>query len=498
MTAFGDYKEHDATGLAELVRDKEVAPTELVEAAIEQIESFNPQLNGVVATRYDRALSEADQSVNLDAAFPGVPFLLKDLWAPLAGEPMACGSRSMRNHIASADSELVARYLRAGLIVLGKTNTPEFGLAPVTESELSGPCHNPWDPERTSGGSSGGSAVAVAACGVPMAHASDGGGSIRIPASANGLFGIKPTRGRNPQGPDMAESWFGLSEPHAITRSVRDSARLLDATRGADLGATHTAPTPERPFAEEVRKNPGRLRIAFTTGALLSTHEMDMRCVAAVEDAARLCEELGHEVTEATPAIDVEALTDAFVTLAISGGALDVEMAARLTDSKPKADNFELVTWIMYLAGKKTSAVALGKALETAKQSHRTVAGFMEDYDVLLTSTLGEPPWPIGDLDPTEAETRQLKVVKAAPASLLIDRLVNALAGELLRPIPNTPLFNMTGQPAMSVPLSWTPEGLPIGIQFVGRFADEATLFRLAAQLEAARPWWERRPPMFA
>jgi amidase len=485
MAAFEDYKEHDATGLAALVRDKEVAPTELVEAAIEQIESFNPQLNAVVATRYDRALSEADQSTSVDAAFPGVPFLLKDLWAPLAGEPMACGSRSMRDHVPSADSELVARYLRAGLIVLGKTNTPEFGLAPVTESELSGPCHNPWDPERTSGGSSGGSAVAVAACGVPMAHASDGGGSIRIPASANGLFGIKPTRGRNPQGPDMAESWFGLSEPHAITRSVRDSARLLDATRGADIGATHRAPTPERPFAEEVGKNPGRLRIAFTTDALLSAHEMDMRCVAAVEDAARLCEELGHEVTEAAPAIDVEALTDAFVTLAISGGALDVEMGARLTGSKPKADNFELVTWIMYLAGKKTSAVALGKALETAKQSHRTVAGFME-------------PWPIGDLDPTEAEIRQLKVVKAAPASLLLDRLVDALAGELLRPIPNTPLFNMTGQPAMSVPLSWTPEGLPIGIQFVGRFGDEATLFRLAAQLEAARPWWERRPPMFA
>lgn len=498
MDAFTEYKEYDATGLAELVRNKEVTPRELVEAAIEQIESFNPELNAVIANRYERARAEADESVAEDAPFPGIPFLLKDLWAPMAGEPMACGSRSMSNHFPTQDSELVARYLRAGLIVLGKTNTPEFGLAPVTEPELHGPCRNPWDPERTSGGSSGGSAVAVAACGVPMAHATDGGGSIRIPASVNGLFGIKPTRGRNPQGPDIAESWFGLSEPHAVTRSVRDSARLLDATRGADVGAPYVAPTPEHPYAEEVRRSPGPLRIAFTTGPLLSANPVDRLCVDAVEDAAQLCEQLGHQVTEAAPALDLEALNDAFVTLAISGGALDVEMSSRLTGSKPKAAEFELVTWIMYLAGRKTSAVQLGNALETAKQAHRAVAAFMEGYDVFLTATLGEPPWPIGDLDPSEAEIRQLKAVKTAPARFVIDRVVDALAGELLRPIPNTPLFNMTGQPAMSVPLSWTRQGLPLGVQFAGRFGDEATLFRLAAQLEAARPWWERRPPMFA
>ena len=202
MAAFAEYQEYDATGLAELVRGKEVSSGELVQAAVEQIEGFNPELNAVVATRYDRARAEADQSSPAeDAPFRGIPFLLKDLWAPMAGEPMACGSRSLRDHIPDHDSELVARFRRAGLIVLGKTNTPEFGLAPVTESELSGPCHNPWDPERTSGGSSGGSAVAVAAGGVAMAHASDGGGSIRIPASANGLFGIKPTRGRIPSSP---------------------------------------------------------------------------------------------------------------------------------------------------------------------------------------------------------------------------------------------------------------------------------------------------------
>jgi len=498
MATFKDYAEHDATGLAQMVRDKEVTPRELVEAAIEQIESFNGELNALVANRYDRALAEADESVAEAAPFPGIPFLLKDLWAPMAGEPMSCGSRSLRDHVPAHDSELVSRYLRAGLIVLGKTNTPEFGLAPVTESELSGPCRNPWDPDRTSGGSSGGSAVAVAACGVPMAHASDGGGSIRIPASANGLFGLKPTRGRNPQGPDSAESWFGLSEPHAVTRSVRDSARLLDATLGADRGAAHIAPGPQRPFAEEVTHNPGRLRIAFTTDALLAADGIDERCADAVEDAARLCEELGHEVTEAAPPVDVVALTDAFVTLAIAGGAIDVETSAELAGTKPKAADYELITWIMYLAGKKTSAVQLGKALEVAKQSHRAVASFMDDYDVIMTSTLGEPPWPIGDLDPSEAEIRQLKMVKAAPAGYIIQRLVDSLAGELLRPIPNTPLFNMTGQPAMSVPLSWTREGLPIGIQFVGRFGDEATLFRLGGQLEAARPWWERRPPMFA
>jgi amidase len=497
MGGFAGYREHDATGLAELVRAKEVSPSELVEAAIAQIEEFNPQLNAVVHTRYPAARAEAEQSFPEDAPFPGVPFLLKDLWAPMAGEPMACGSRSLRNHVPDHDSELVARYRRAGLIVLGKTNTPEFGLAPVTEPELCGPCRNPWDPERTSGGSSGGSAVAVAAGGVPMAHASDGGGSIRIPASACGIFGLKPTRARNPHGPDIAEGWFGLSEAHAVTRSVRDSARLLDATTGPDLGAPYIAPPPERPYADEVGRDPGRLRIAFSTAALLSD-VIDGECVGAVEAAARMCEDLGHEVVEATPSLDVAALTDAFVVLAVTGGALDVEWSARMAGTKPKSEDYELATWVMYLAGKKTSASALGAALELTKQSHRTVAAFMEHHDVLLTSTLAEPPWPIGDLAPSPAEVRALKAVKAAPSRFLIAKLVSALSGELLRPIPNTPLFNMTGQPAMSVPLAWTKEGLPVGVQFAGRYGDEATLFRLAAQLEAAHPWWERRPPMFA
>jgi amidase len=328
-----------------------------------------------------------------------------------------------------------------------------------------------------------------------MAHASDGGGSIRIPASACGLFGLKPTRGRNPIGPDFAEAWFGLSEAHVVGWSVRDSARLLDATHGLDLGAPYTAPAPERPYAEEVGAPPGRLRIAFTTRALLA-EDIDPECKKAVTEAARLCEELGHEVTEDAPSLDVEGLTQVFVTLAVAGGAFEAGFAEKLRGRPLEKGDLELVDSILTKVSKKMPADELAWALHTAKQTGRIMGRFMERYDILLTSTLAEPPWPIGALDPAPSEVRILKTVNAVPAKPLLDFLVKQLSSELLRPIPNTPLFNMTGQPAMTVPLHTSENGLPVGIQFVGRFGDEATLFRLASQLEEARPWAQRRPSL--
>jgi amidase len=495
MERFADYERHDATGLAEMVRSRQVHPLELFEAAARRIEVLNPRLNAVVYPDLDRAREEAAGEPR-EGPFAGVPFLVKDLGAAVAGLPYTMSSRSRLGYVPQEDNEIVARYRRAGLIILGKTNTPEFGLAAVTEPELHGPTRNPWNPDLTPGGSSGGSAAAVAAGMVPMAHGNDGGGSLRMPASHCGLFGLKPTRGRSTWGPDHLECWLGLAEQHALTRSVRDSARLLDATHGPAPGAPYRPAPPERPYAEEVGAPPGRLRIAYTTGGLLDDRPLDPECVAAVEAAARLCAELGHEVTEARPALDIPAVVDAFVTLSGAEGALEVAESERLTGRKTGPGDVELTNWIIRLIGHKRSAVQLDQALEVARRAAQTMAGFMEWHDVLLTSTLALPSWPIGDGELSAGQRVMLQVIARAPAGPALAAVVKQLAGEILRPMPNTHLCNLTGQPAMSVPLHWTSDGLPVGVQFIARVEEEDLLFRLASQLEAARPWWDRRPKL--
>ena len=495
MEPFAEYGRHDATGLAELVRARQVHPLELFEAAARRIEALNGRLNAVVYPDLDRA-RQAAAAEPREGPFAGVPFLVKDLGAAVAGLPYTQSSRSRAGYVAPADNDIVARHRRAGLIILGKTNTPEFGLAPVTEPELHGPARNPWDTGRTPSGSSGGSAAAVASGMVPMAHGNDGGGSIRMPASACGLFGLKPTRGRSTWGPDYMECWMGLSEQHALTRSVRDSARLLDATHGAPPGAPYRPAPPPRPYAEEVGAPPGRLRIAFIKSAVLDERPMDPECVAAVEAAARLCAELGHEVTEARPALNIPEIVDAFVTLTGGEGAFQIAESERLTGCKVRSGEVELVTWIIRIVGQQRSAVDLDIAFDVMRRTGRVMARFMEDYDIVLSSTLAQPPWPIGELDLSRAERALLQVVKRAPAKPMVRSVVKQLAGEILAPMPNTPLCNLTGQPAMSVPLHWTPGGLPVGVQFIGRLEEEGLLFRLAAQLEAARPWWDRRPAL--
>jgi amidase len=495
MEPFAEYERHDATGLAELVRSRQVHPLELFEAAARRIEALNPRLNAVVYPDLDRARAVAAAEPR-EGPFAGVPFLVKDLGAAVAGLPYTQSSRSRAGYVAQTDNDIVTRHRRAGLVILGKTNTPEFGLSPVTESELHGPARNPWDLERTPGGSSGGSAAAVASGMVPMAHGNDGGGSIRMPAAHCGLFGLKPTRGRSTWGPDYMECWLGLSEQHGLTRSVRDSARLLDATHGAPPGAAYRAAPPSRPFAEEVGADPGRLRIAFTTSALLNEAPQDPECVAAVEDAARLCAGLGHEVTEARPALDIPEIVDAFVTLTGGEGAFQISESERLTGRKVRSGDVELITWIIRIIGKQRSAADLDHAFDVMRRAGRAMADFLSRHDLLLTATLAQPSWPIGELDLKAVDRATLAVVKRAPAKPLVKAVVKQLAGEILRPMPNTPLGNLTGQPAMSVPLYWTAAGLPVGVQFIARLEEEGLLFRLAAQLEAARPWWDRRPAL--
>jgi amidase len=496
MSGFSDYAKYDGLGLAELVRKREVTPAELVEEAISRIERLNPQINAVIHKMYDLARKAAEGGLP-DGPFTGVPFLLKDLVAGYAGVPMRSGSRFHRDFVSDHDSEIVRRHKAAGLIVLGKTNTPEYGLVPVTEPELFGPSNNPWDLTRTTGGSSGGSAAAVAARMVPLAHGSDGGGSIRIPASCCGVFGFKPTRGRNPTGPDLAEGWQGLACDHVLTRSVRDSAAMLDATAGPDVGAPYYAAPPARPFLSEVGAEPGKLRIAFTSRPLLPAvvHE---DCVKGVEATARLCQELGHEVVEATPEIDGGTFARAFFTMVCGETQAEIEESEVLLGRKATSQDFEPVTWVLDLLGHQVTAGEFSRAVRLLKRSARQIGQFFEEYDVLLTPTLAMPPVVTGALQPKEAEVRAMKVLGRLNAGGLLRVVANvdALAAQTFEFIPFTPVFNATGQPAMSVPLYWNDEGLPIGMHFVGRYGDEATLFRLAGQLEQAKPWFERTPPV--
>jgi amidase len=494
MGGFADFARFDGVGLAELVARGEVAPIELVEEAIARIEARNPALNAVVLKLYDSARATA--CMPLSGPLAGVPFLIKDLAATVAGTPTSEGNRLLTQIVREADNELVTRYRKAGLVFVGKTNVPEFGLAPVTESEALGPCRNPWDPTRTSGGSSGGSAAAVAARMAPFAHASDGGGSIRIPASCCGLVGLKPTRGRTPSGPIVGEVWRGFTVAHAVTRSVRDCAALLDATQGADVGAPYEIRPPARPYLDEVATPPGRLRVAFTVAPLLAD-SVHPDCVAGVEATAALLAELGHEVVEATPPLDREPLIDAFMKIVAGETGVDIERTAALVGRRLGPGDFEAATYVTGLLGRSWSASDYADAARRLQRWARQVGAFFADYDVLLTPTMAQPPVPLGAIKPTPAQNAILAAIGRLRAGGLfrLSGLAVQLMKKPLNLIPYTPLFNVTGQPAMSLPLHWTSAGLPIGVQFVARMGDEATLFRLAGQLEQARPWFDRAPP---
>jgi amidase len=414
-----------------------------------------------------------------------------------AGVPTCRGSRFHRAFVPEHDSEMVTRFKTAGVLVVGKTNTPEYGLVPVTEPELFGPSNNPWDLTRTTGGSSGGAAAAVATRMVPLAHGNDGGGSIRMPASCCGVFGFKPSRGRNPCGPDIGDAWHGCVCDHVLTRSVRDSAAMLDATAGPDVGTFHYAPPPKRPFREEIGTGPGKLRIGFTAKPLLPG-VVHKDCSDGVEATAKLCQDLGHEVLEAAPKIDGQMFAQAFLTMVAGEVRADMEEAGALVGRKATFKDFEPGTWALGLLANKITAAEYAKSVRYLKLTGRQICGFFENNDVLLTPTLALPPLPAGALRPKGAQMQVLKLLGSLNAGALLKALagIDALAGQVYSFMPYTPVFNVTGQPAMSVPLHWNDEGLPIGMHFVGRYGDEATLFRLAAQLEQARPWADRLPPV--
>mgnify|MGYP001461357487 CR=1 FL=1 len=490
-----EYLMRDATGLAEMVRAGDVTPAELLEIALARVAKLNPTLNAVVRSMEDDARRDAARPPA--GPFAGVPFLAKDLISTYAGHPTSSGNRLLAGHVFDHDSELVRRVRATGVSILGKTNLPEWGLLPFTESELWGACRNPWDTERTPGGSSGGSAAAVASGMVPMAGGGDGGGSIRIPASCCGLFGLKPTRARTPTGPDLGLIWRGAVVEHVLTRSVRDSAAMLDATHGPDAGAPIEIPPPRRPFLSEVGEDPEVLRIAWTTEPTLGS-SVHPDCVAAVEDAVRLLSDLGHHLVEARPDVDGPAFARNFLFMVAAELAADFAEAGRVLGRRPRRGDVEPPSWALALLGGSLSAAKYAGALRDMERAGRQVGAFFADFDLLLTPTLAAPPPRIGELAPAPAEVFLLRVLGMFGSGRLIEAagLLDRMAAEAFQWTPWTPVSNATGQPAMSVPLHWNAAGLPIGVHFVGRFGDEATLLRLASQLEEARPWFGRLPVM--
>jgi amidase len=496
MGGFAEYDRYDAVGLAECVRQGEVTSEELCEEAIQRIERINPQLNAVITPMFDIARGSGPQPLP-DGPLAGVPFLLKDLLLAYRGVPMASGCRAYRDYVPDYDSTMVARYKEAGLITIGKTNTPEFGLMGITEPELFGPSRNPWNINHTPGGSSGGSAAAVAAGLVPMAAGGDGGGSIRIPAAYCGLFGLKPSRGRNPSGPQHGRVWQGAVQEHVLTRSVRDSAAALDATQGADRGAPYEIRPPAKPYLEEIGQDPGTLKIGFTTTSPLGT-PVHPECVQAVTDTARLLEEMGHKVEETETGVDGKALANSYLTLYFGEMAADLEEMQVYLGRKVSPRDVEPLTYTLALLGRTFSAGHFVTAMRCWDTAGRQMGNFFEDFDLFLTPTTAFPPAEIGALQPSSVEKKLMALVNGLGLGGLLKAsgIVDQLAQKSLERTPFTQAANLTGLPAMSVPLHWTGDGLPCGSHFLAPFGEEALLFRLAAQLETARPWFHKKPPV--
>ena len=497
MEPFREYGRYDAVGLAELVAHREIRASELVEAAAERIAIVNPAVNAVTWERLDRARTEAT-AADQSGPFAGVPILIKDLIIE-DGIPVTFGSVFFRDYVGDTTSEFSRRIAGAGFIDIGRSNTPEFGLLPTTEPTLHGPTRNPWDLSRSSGGSSGGAAAAVASGIVPLAQASDGGGSIRIPASATGLFGLKPSRGRNPRQPGGPVDY--LSSEHAVTRSVRDSAAFLDAIHGPVPGDRYWAPEPKAPFAEAVGRDPGTLRIGFSIRDFRGDR-VHPECEAAVLETAELLDDLGHDVVESSPAIDGNDMAAAFIEIwaalaahafsivteaasvrvpsirrirRVAGERRTMRLIARLDQRASGLPAFEPFTFeLAERSGRRSQADLLTAEASLQTIAHQTGA-FLSDRDLFLTPTLGSPPVPLGWFD------------QNLPWDELIERVYRYVAF--------TPLGNFAGLPAMSVPLHWTPDDLPVGSHFLGRFGAEETLLSLAGQLECARPWSDRRAP---
>ncbi len=474
MLTRDEWVSQDAVGLANLVRTGEVSAREVIETAIARIEELNPIVNAVIYRAFDRALDEL-ASLPPTGMFYGVPYLLKDLHAPARGMPLTSGSRLFKSNVSDFDSSLVTRLGNAGFVLLGRTNTPEFGLSVSTEPHAYGPTRNPWHLDHIAGGSSGGSGAAVASGMLPAAHATDSGGSIRIPAACNGLVGLKPTRGLIPFGPHRGDANHGISHENAVTRSVRDTAAILDATSGPDVGAPYFAPRPPQGFAQAILTHQPPLRIGFTTHTFVG-EPIDAECVAGVRAAAGLLSGLGHQIEEASPQFDCRALQNAVFTILFGNMAASVSAWERQRGA-PAEEGLEPLSWAAVQRGRTVSLETYLDALNLVNREVRRLASFFETYDVLVTPTLAAPPPCLGCL-PTDGTD------------------LDAYLERLFALSPFTTPFNATGQPAISLPLHWSAKGLPVGIQLVGRYGEDAGLLRLAARLEEAQPWIHRRPSL--
>jgi amidase len=476
-----DLARLDATAQADLVRRGEASPVELVDAAIERIEAANGEINAVIHKLYDEG-REAAAGELPDGPFKGVPFLLKDLGAALAGQPLHMGMQYLKDadFRSPVDTYLAQRFKQAGFVTIGKTNTPELGILPTTEPKAYGPSRNPWDTTRSTGGSSGGSAAAVASGMVPVAHANDGGGSIRIPASECGLVGLKPTRQRISEGPIVGDNMSGLTVELVVSKSVRDTAAILEAVHGPAPGDPYVAPPPSRPYTEEVGADPGKLRIGLLTEPLLNAEPNEVVAEAA-RDAAQLMESLGHVVEESHPTgFEEMDIVDTFLTRWMAGQAATFDQLQIVVGREIEPGDVEPLTWALAEEGRRRTAAQYVLAVGQHQLISRMIAGWFESgFDLLLTPTLGEPPPPLGSFDDSGED----------PVAALMRGAQTATF---------TATFNVTGQPAISLPLHWSEDGLPIGVQLVAPFGEEGVLIRVASQLEEARPWADRVPAAVA
>ncbi len=491
MKNFPEYESFDGLALAALVRRKVMSSAELLEAAIERIEARNPQLNAVIYKMYDEAKKSLTDAP--DGMFQGVPFLLKDLLADYAGVPISSGSRFTQNWIPKHDGELVRRFKNSGLIILGKTNVPEFGLSPVTEPELYGPTFNPWDVTRSPGGSSGGSAAAVAAGMVPMAHGNDGGGSLRIPASYCGLFGFKPSRGRNAAGSQTMRAWEAMVVEHVLTRTVRDSAAMMDVLAGPEVGSFVSLPAPENSFLNCLDKPFRKLQIALIEKPFFSS-EISSESLASVNRAAILCQELGHSVDPVSLSVNGAEVALAFTIVLAGEMSSTLKRIGATMGHKHKHREIELQTEFLATLGASMKSSDFAWATDILTQAAGHMAHFFQDYDVLMTPTMPSAPPLIGQFKLDYFEKGMMELLSHVPFTPLLRKAMEHGAVKNFSAIPFTPIFNISGQPAMSVPLYLDESGLPLGIQFAAAAGAEETLFQLAAQLENALPWFDKIP----
>ena len=499
MTGFAEYDQYDALGLAELVRNGDVSANDLLDEAIRRRDAVNPKINAIIHNM-DEAAYQAIANGLPEGPFQGVPFLLKDLLAAYKGIPMTSGSRAYQDFVPDYDSEMVKRFKRAGLVVFGKTNCPENGYFGVTEPLLHGITRNPWNLDRTSGGSSGGSGAAVGARIVPMASGGDGGGSLRIPGSCCGVVGFKPSRGRNPYGPHGGEPWFGQVQEGVLSVSVRDSAAALDATCGPDIGCPPMPGLPVRPFLDEVSIAPGKLRIAWSAEPLVREGEISAECREALLRTVDQLKALGHDLVETALPLDKKVLGQGHIKRMMCAAAADVKQAQRVLGRKIKPDDFEPETWLMARCGEALSSAELELiSRDLAGQRYR-FDEFMQHYDVFLTPTLAKPPVPHGEYLVEGIDKFAAQIAPYIGLGPVLKRALPFMMPELQKKnfdwVAAPPAFNITGSPSVSLPLQWSDDGLPIGMMFTAGYQDDAGLIRLAGQLEREFPWAEKRPSL--